>query len=79
MWSGTIQIEQFDPKSDPERLRACHAIAMSAWDIDNPGVPPLTFEMVGPGQGYNDVLFTRDAGHVRHADQLHAAVGPSPI
>ena len=22
-------------------------------------VPPVTFEMVGPGQGYNDVLFTR--------------------
>ena len=44
MWSGTIQIEQFDPRSDPERLRACHAIAMSAWEIDNPGVPPLTFE-----------------------------------
>ena len=42
--SGTIQIEQFDPKSDHERLRACHAIAMSAWEIDNPGVPPLTFE-----------------------------------
>ncbi len=34
-------------------------------------VPPLTFEMVGPGQGYNDVLFTRDAGHVQHADALH--------
>jgi Phytanoyl-CoA dioxygenase (PhyH) len=33
-------------------------------------VPPLTFEMVGPGQGYNDVLFTRDAGHVQHVDQL---------
>lgn len=44
MRSGTIQIEQFDPKSDSERLRACHAIAMSAWEIDNPGVPPLTFE-----------------------------------
>jgi len=44
MWSGTIQIEQFDPESDPELLRACHAIAMSAWEIDNPGVPPLTFE-----------------------------------
>lgn len=44
MRSGTIQIEQFDPKADPERLRACHVIAMSAWDIDNPGVPPLTFE-----------------------------------
>ena len=42
-------------------------------------VPPLTFEMVGPGQGYNDVLFTRDAGHVRHADQLHAAAGPPPV
>ncbi len=33
-------------------------------------VPPVTFEMVGPGQGYNDVLFTTDAGHVRHVDQL---------
>jgi ectoine hydroxylase-related dioxygenase (phytanoyl-CoA dioxygenase family) len=33
-------------------------------------VPPLTFEMVGPGQGYNDVLFTRDAGHVHHVDEL---------
>ena len=31
-------------------------------------VPPLTFEMIGPGQGYNDVLFTRDAGHVQHVD-----------
>jgi hypothetical protein len=33
-------------------------------------VPPLTFEMVGPGQGYNDVLFTRDAGRIQHVDQL---------
>jgi hypothetical protein len=33
-------------------------------------VPPITFEMVGPGQGYNDVLFTRDAGRVRHVDEL---------
>ena len=33
-------------------------------------VPPLTFEMVGPGQGYNDVLFTRSEGHVQHADQF---------
>jgi len=33
-------------------------------------VPPITFEMVGPGQGYNDVLFTRDGGRVRHVDQL---------
>ena len=33
-------------------------------------VPPLTFEMVGPGQGYNDVLFTRSAGRVEHVDQF---------
>ena len=33
-------------------------------------VPPITFEMVGPGQGYNDVLFTRHDGHVRHVNQL---------
>ena len=33
-------------------------------------VPPLTFDMVGPGQGYNDVLFTRSEGHVLHADQF---------
>ncbi|MEY2588841.1 MAG: hypothetical protein QOJ67_825, partial [Acidimicrobiaceae bacterium] len=33
-------------------------------------VPPLTFEMVGPGHGYNDVLFTRDEGRVRHIDEL---------
>jgi len=33
-------------------------------------VPPLTFEMVGPGQGYNDVLFARDEGRIRHVEQL---------
>jgi ectoine hydroxylase-related dioxygenase (phytanoyl-CoA dioxygenase family) len=33
-------------------------------------VPPLTFEMIGPGRGYNDVLFTRDQGRVRHIDEL---------
>jgi ectoine hydroxylase-related dioxygenase (phytanoyl-CoA dioxygenase family) len=33
-------------------------------------VPPLTFEMIGPGQGYNDVLFTRGEGRVQHVDQL---------
>ncbi len=33
-------------------------------------VPPVTFEHVGPGQGYNDVLFTRRDGRVQHVDQL---------
>jgi ectoine hydroxylase-related dioxygenase (phytanoyl-CoA dioxygenase family) len=35
-------------------------------------VPPLVFEMVGRGEGYNDVLFTRDAGRVHHVDELGA-------
>jgi len=49
----------------PEDLRASgrNALYLSF-------VPPITFEMVGPGQGYNDVLFTRHDGHVRHVDQL---------
>jgi ectoine hydroxylase-related dioxygenase (phytanoyl-CoA dioxygenase family) len=34
-------------------------------------VPPLTFEMVGPGQGYNDVLFTKSDGRVQHVDQFN--------
>jgi hypothetical protein len=33
-------------------------------------VPPLTFEMMGPRQGWNDVLFTRDSGHVHHIDEF---------
>ncbi|MEY2452810.1 MAG: hypothetical protein QOD92_2384 [Acidimicrobiaceae bacterium] len=33
-------------------------------------VPPLTFEMMGPREGYNDVLFTRDSGHVHHIDEI---------
>jgi ectoine hydroxylase-related dioxygenase (phytanoyl-CoA dioxygenase family) len=35
-------------------------------------VPPITFEMIGPGQSSNDVLFTRDEGRVRHVDQLRS-------
>lgn len=33
-------------------------------------VPPLTFEMVGPGEGYNDVLFTRSEGRVQHLNDI---------
>jgi hypothetical protein len=40
-------------------------------------VPPLTFTMVGPGQGYNDVLFTSDAGRVHHVDELSRGRTPS--
>ncbi len=34
-------------------------------------VPPLVFDMIEPGKGYNDVLFTRDAGRVHHVDEFH--------
>jgi hypothetical protein len=30
----------------------------------------LTFEMVGPGEGYNDVLFTRSEGRVQHLNHF---------
>jgi Phytanoyl-CoA dioxygenase (PhyH) len=36
-------------------------------------VPPATFEMIGPGQGYNDVLFTRSSGRIRHVSEIRAA------
>jgi hypothetical protein len=35
-------------------------------------VPELVFEMIPPGQGYNDVLFTRDGGRIHHVDELRA-------
>ncbi len=44
--------------------------AAGRWALYLSFVPPLTFDMVGPGQGYNDVLFTRSEGHVQHADQF---------
>jgi ectoine hydroxylase-related dioxygenase (phytanoyl-CoA dioxygenase family) len=40
-------------------------------------VPPLTFEMIGPGQGYNDVLFTRTSGRIKHVDELRASSASS--
>ncbi len=33
-------------------------------------VQPGTFEMVGPGKSYNDVLFSRDSGHVPHVAEI---------
>jgi ectoine hydroxylase-related dioxygenase (phytanoyl-CoA dioxygenase family) len=35
-------------------------------------VPELVFDMIPPGKGYNDVLFTRDSGRVRHIDELRS-------
>ena len=39
-------------------------------------VPPLTFEMVGAGQGYNDVLFTKNEGRVQHVGQFNESTRP---
>ena len=50
------------PPTDP-RARGRKALYLSF-------VPPLLFDMVPPGQGYNDVLFTRHDGHVRHAAEF---------
>jgi ectoine hydroxylase-related dioxygenase (phytanoyl-CoA dioxygenase family) len=50
------------PPSDP-RAMGRRALYLSF-------VPPLTFDMIGPGQGYNDVLFTRSGGRVEHVDQF---------
>jgi ectoine hydroxylase-related dioxygenase (phytanoyl-CoA dioxygenase family) len=33
-------------------------------------VTPLVFDMVPAGQGYNDILYTRDSGHIRHVDEF---------
>jgi len=41
-------------------------------------VPPLTFEMIGPGQGYNDVLFTRSAGRIQHVQEIRPVSGSAP-
>jgi hypothetical protein len=35
-------------------------------------VPELVFDMIPAGKGYNDVLFTRDSGRVRHIDELRS-------
>lgn len=59
-WGHTLHAS---PAPTSKRAKGRRAIYVSY-------VPPLTFEMVGPRQGYNDVLFTRDAGHVHHIDEL---------
>ncbi len=39
-------------------------------------VPPITFATIGPGKGYNDVIFTRDEGRVLHADEFSHTAAP---
>jgi len=35
-----VQIEQFDPKTNAERLRACFELTSAGWPTDHPNVPP---------------------------------------
>lgn len=35
-------IEQFDPKTDEVRLRACYQVAAAAWPVDDPNGPPIS-------------------------------------
>ena len=70
-------MRQGNPPAAVRRTHTLHA-APPPRDLDAAGrralylsfVPPLTFEMVGPGRGYNDVLFTRSEGRVQHVDQF---------
>jgi hypothetical protein len=70
MASGTVQLERFDPGSDCERLRACHAIAMP----ENRGIAfcALTVSLDQRRAGAGTALLTRCAiGAVAgHADVL---------
>jgi RimJ/RimL family protein N-acetyltransferase/GNAT superfamily N-acetyltransferase len=40
-----VNIEQFDPKSDEQRLRACYELVLSGQVEDDPNGPPLSFGM----------------------------------
>jgi GNAT superfamily N-acetyltransferase len=39
-----VRIEQFDPRTDDTRLRACHAMTVAGQPEDDPNVPPPPYE-----------------------------------
>jgi RimJ/RimL family protein N-acetyltransferase/GNAT superfamily N-acetyltransferase len=41
-----VRIEQYYPKTDEERLRACHELIVAAQPQDDPNVPPPSFGML---------------------------------
>lgn len=41
-----MRIEQYDPKTDEDRLRACHEMIISAQPEDDPNVPPPSLGML---------------------------------
>jgi GNAT superfamily N-acetyltransferase/RimJ/RimL family protein N-acetyltransferase len=38
-----VRIEQFDPRTDEARLRACHQMVVSGQPDDDPNAPPMSF------------------------------------
>ena len=44
-WLAAVRIEQFDPKTDGQRLQTCYDMFASAWADDDPNVPPFSFAM----------------------------------
>ncbi len=52
MWprAGTslaaVRVEQYDPKTDEDRLRACHEMIVSAQPQDDPNVPPPSLSIL---------------------------------
>jgi len=47
-----VRIEQFDPRTDDERLRACHDMIVAARPDDDPNVPPPSLPMLRGWLGY---------------------------
>jgi GNAT superfamily N-acetyltransferase/RimJ/RimL family protein N-acetyltransferase len=54
-WLAAVRIEQFDPKTDEQRLRACHNMFVSAHPHDDPNVPPPSFAMFRSWWAHDDV------------------------
>lgn len=42
---AVVRIEQFDPKADEQRLRACYDLYVTAHGEDDPNVPPPSFSL----------------------------------
>jgi GNAT superfamily N-acetyltransferase len=45
-WLTAVRIEQYDPKTDEERLRACHELIVAAQPEDDPNFPPPSVSML---------------------------------
>jgi GNAT superfamily N-acetyltransferase len=51
---AAVRIEQFDPKTDGQRLQTCYDMFASAWAEDDPNVPPFSFAMVRGWWAYDN-------------------------